>query len=95
MFWLVPIAGGVGVLFGLQIVRVHWVIVASAVAAVVGLAVAPLMHSSPLMTVVFMFSLVSALQCGYLGGILLSSARTRANAPHAILRSSHIDQWRT
>lgn len=95
MFWLVPIAGAVGVLLGLQMVRVHWVIVASAVAAVTSLAVAPVMQSSPLLTVVFMFSVISALQCGYLGGILLSSARTRAKAPHAILRSSHIDQWRT
>lgn len=95
MFWLVPIAGGVGVLLGLQMVRVHWVIVASGLAVVISLAVCPLMQWSLLMTVIFTFSVISALQCGYLGGILLSSARTRAKAPHAILTSSHMDQWRT
>jgi hypothetical protein len=76
-------------------VRIHWVIVASTIAAAIGLAMAPLMQWSPLMTIVSMFSAVGTLQCGYLGGMILSSARSRAKAPHAILRSSHIDQWRT
>ena len=42
----------------------------------------------------FTVALVSALQAGYLAGLLASWAWMRAKAPHTILRSSHIDQRR-
>jgi hypothetical protein len=86
MLWLGLAAGGVGFLLGFRLLRVHLVVAASGALVLVGAATARLEEWSPLMGIVAVFALLGVLQCGYFGGMMASSLRTRVRAPHAILR---------
>ena len=92
MLWPIIAAGGVGLLLGLLIVRVHLVIAASMVLALTCGAVALLAQWSILGGIASAFAHVAVLQVSYLGGVLFSSACPRAKAPQAVLRSSRVDQ---
>jgi hypothetical protein len=76
------LAGGLGFLLGLHY-RVPAVIPASAVAAVLGPAVAYLAGAEFWLVLVASVGAVVALQCGYLGGLML----THLTAPRA--KSDH------
>lgn len=92
MLWLVVMTGGVGFVLGLWFFRVHSVIAASAALFLICIGIALFAQWNLLASIGFTFAALSALQCAYLGGLLVSSAWGRARAPHTILRSSHIDQ---
>lgn len=92
MLWLVLAAGGMGVLFGFWLLRVHLVVAASVALILVCIVAALLARWPALGSVAFIVAAVGALQFGYLAGVLTSLVRTRERAPHAIWKSSHIDQ---
>ena len=95
MFWLILMAGGVGFLLGLWLLRVPLIGLVSAILVVICIAIAPLAQWGLALSAGFIFGLIGALQAGYLAGLMVSWAWARAKAPQAILRSSHIDQCRT
>ena len=95
MFWLILMAGGVGFLLGLWLVRVALIALVSVALVLVCIAVLPLAQWGLVLSAGFIFALIAVLQGGYLAGLMASWAWTRAKAPQAILRSSHIDQCRT
>lgn len=95
MLWLMLMAGGVGILLGLLMLRVHFVGLVSAALVLVSLGVAPIAQWGIALTAGFIFAMLFALQGGYLVGLLVCWAWMRVRAPHAILRSNHIDQCRT
>ena len=65
----------IGILIGLRL-RVSSVLAASLVLALVSAALLPLLTDwSMLMAVGFLFALLSALQCGYLVGVVIKSPR--------------------
>jgi hypothetical protein len=70
-------AGGVGLLLGLCF-RVPAVIFASAGAAIVSVGVAQAIGASPWAVLLLPIGAVVALQCGYLGGLMLGLATSRA-----------------
>jgi hypothetical protein len=92
---LLLIAGATGFLLGLFLLRVPIVALGSVVLVLLGAFVALLAQWGLLGSVVFIVALIGTLQGTYLIGVIVSSAWTRAKAPNAILRSSHIDQCRT
>jgi hypothetical protein len=92
MIWLIAVGGGMGVLFGLLTLQVYAIAFASVGLVVLGLAIVPFAQWSLLLTVAFMFGLVSALQCGYLIGVALSLRANASKAANTILKSSHMDQ---
>ena len=71
--------GGVGLLFGLRF-RVPMVLVTSIAVVPVCVIVAVLAQWSLLSAIAFTLGLLSALQCGYLIGLLLTCAVSRLGA---------------
>ena len=92
MIWLIAVGGGIGVLLGLLTVQVYAVAVASVAVVLLTWAIVPFAEWSLLLTIAFMFVLVSALQCGYLVGVALSLRANSSKAANTILKSSHMDQ---
>jgi hypothetical protein len=92
MIWLIAVGGGMGVLLGLLTLQVYAIAFASVALVLLGLAIVPFAQWSLLLTVAFMFGLVSALQCGYLIGVALSLRANASKAANTILKSSHMDQ---
>jgi len=84
MPWLLVVACGLGVLLGLWM-RLPSIVAASAALVLLSAVVMPLAGWSPLTTIVSIFALLGALQCGYLIGVGLSlpwlTARGRARLP--------------
>lgn len=95
MLWLILMAGGAGLLCGVLLLRVHIIALVSVILVLLCVLVAPLTQWGFLGSVGFILALLGSLQGAYLIGVIASSAWTRAKAPDAILRSSHIDQCRT
>jgi hypothetical protein len=75
------LAGGLGFLLGLRY-RVPAVVPASALAAVMGPAVAYVTGAELWVVLIASVGAVVALQCGYLGGLLLTFSATRAKPDH-------------
>jgi hypothetical protein len=75
------LAGGLGFLLGLRY-RVHAVVPASAAAAVLGPVVAYLAGAELWAILVASVGAVVVLQCGYLGGLLLTFRATRTKPDH-------------
>ena len=94
MFWLVLAAGGVGCVVGLWLLRAPSIALVSSALVLVCVGVALLAQWGLWASLGLTVALVSALQAGYLAGLLASWAWMRAKAPQAILKSSHIDQRR-
>jgi hypothetical protein len=95
MLWLVVAAGGVGFVLGLCLFRLPAIVAASASLFFVCIGTALFAQWELLASIGLAFVVVTILQCGYLAGLSVSWAWSRARARHTILRSSHIDQWRT
>ena len=76
MFCSIILAGGTGLLLGLRF-RVPAVFVASVVVAVACIATAPLIDLPLLTSVAVAFGLLSALQGGYLMGLIVRGAWSR------------------
>ena len=81
MLEALALAGGLGFLLGLRY-RVPAVVPASAAAALMGPAVAYVSGSELWVVLVASAGAVVALQCGYLGGLLLTFSATRAKPGH-------------
>jgi hypothetical protein len=79
MLWLLIMATALGVLLGALSLRVHAVLIASCIVVALGILLIPLAHVSLLKAVAATFGLLAALQCGYLAGLILSSAATRCS----------------
>lgn len=77
MLWLIFTASGVGLLFGLSLVRVHLIAMASAVLTILCAAAAPFAHWTLLATLGGMLASVGALQFGYLAGLGLALVWSR------------------
>ena len=86
MLWLASVAGGVGFLFGLLLLRVHHVALSSATLAVCCAAAVPLAQWNILASVALMFISVGALQCGYLAGLTALRMSIRARTAEPIWR---------
>ena len=86
MLWAVVISVAIGALLGFWL---KWpaIVVASGIAVAACTVVLPLSHWSFLGAVLFGFVLSSALQVGYLAGLLLRYARVRAGSWAGLLRS--------
>lgn len=95
MFWLMLMAGGVGIVLGLSLVQIHFITLVSAALVVAFVCIAPLAQWGLAASIGYVFALLAALQAGYLAGLVASRVWTRVRAPQTILRSSHIDQCRT
>jgi hypothetical protein len=78
MFWLVVIASGAGVLLGLRL-RAPSVLAASVAIVLASLVLMPFGQWSFVAGTMFTVALLTALQFGYLVGLVLLSAWTRAN----------------
>jgi hypothetical protein len=76
MVWLFVLAGGTGLVLGFCLFQVPLVAVVSAVLFLACIAAAILGEWTFLGTVAFTFGTVGVLQCGYLGGMALTQART-------------------
>ena len=76
MQWLVMTVGGVGILFGLRL-QVASIIIASAAIALVALFVVPISEASPMEHLGYTAALLSALQFGYLAGLVVFLTWTR------------------
>jgi hypothetical protein len=92
MIWLIAVGGGIGVLLGLFTLRAYAVAFVSVALILLSLTIVPFAQWSLLLTIAFMFGLVSALQCGYLIGVALSLRPNASRAANTILKSSHMDQ---
>jgi hypothetical protein len=75
------LAGGLGFLLGLRY-RVPAVVPASAVAVVMGPVVAYVAGAELWLVLIASVGAVVALQCGYLGGLLLAFSATHAKPDH-------------
>jgi hypothetical protein len=95
MFWLMLLAGGVGIALGLALVKAHLIGLVSVVLMIICVAVVFYAQWELTTGVGFTFALLAVLQTGYLVGAIASRVWIRVRAPQAILRSSHIDQCRT
>jgi hypothetical protein len=100
MMWLFAIGGLAGLLLGFWF-RAPALIAASAIAAVIGATAAIRMGLEFLPAVGLTFALLGVLQVGYLGGLMLSCARSRAKfllAQRSVgsggRGSDHIRMWR-
>ena len=71
MLWALALVSGMGLLLGLRL-RVPAVLAASGILVVSCIAVMPFTGWSLLPAAAFIFGLLTALQCGYLVGALLS-----------------------
>ena len=91
MHWLILAAGGVGCLLGLWLMRVPFIALISSAFVLVCVGNAPYAQWGLWASIWLTVALISALQSGYLAGLLASAAWMRANAPHNILTSSHND----
>jgi hypothetical protein len=72
MVWALALVSGMGLLLGLRL-RVPAVLAASGILVVSCFVVMPFAHWSLLPAAAFIFGLLTALQCGYLVGLMLSS----------------------
>jgi hypothetical protein len=80
VLWLFVLAGGTGLLLGLWLRRVVLVLVASGLFAVPAI-VAMTLAQWPLLTAVaYAYALIGTLQLGYLAGLMLARAGSRAQA---------------
>lgn len=86
MLWATVIAGGSGLLLGLWL-RAPAVLAASAATVAACIVVLPFANWSLLAAILFGFGLSTALQLGYLAGLMLSCARARAGSWSGLLRS--------
>lgn len=77
MVWAAAIAGGTGLLLGIRL-RTPAAIAASGAVFVGCLALAPFMQWSLLAAVLLGFGSLTALQTGYLAGVILISALRRS-----------------
>ena len=80
MLWLFAVAGSTGLLLGWWF-RVPALIAASGMAAVISMTAATHMGFGFLFAVGLTFALLGALQVGYIVGLALSCARSRAKIP--------------
>jgi hypothetical protein len=80
---------------GLCLFRMPAIIAASASLFLVCIGTALHAQWKVLASIALAFAVVGILQFGYLAGLSVSSLLSRARAPHTMVRSSHIDQWRT
>lgn len=94
MFSVMIGAAGIGLLLGLSL-RVSAVVAASAAISVVGLSIAPFADVPAVTAALTTFGSLLALQCGYLGGLALSYARSRMRSSWPARReSTHgIGRW--
>jgi hypothetical protein len=77
MFWLVVMAGGIGIVLGVCL-RVHAVTIASSAIVLANVVLMPLQPRPVMQAVTSTFALLCALQCGYLVGLMVRmSARER------------------
>ena len=95
MIRLVVAAGVVGLVLGFFLFRLPAVVTASAGLfwACIGMSLAA--EWTVMSSIGLAFGVVTILQCGYLAGLFAVSMWGRAKVPAPILRSRHIDQWKT
>ena len=87
LLWALVIAGGTGLLLGLWL-RVPAVLAASAATVVACTVLLPIANWSLLTAILFGFGLSTALQFGYLAGLMLSCALSQAGSWSGLLRSA-------
>jgi hypothetical protein len=89
MFWLALTLGGVGLFLGYRLFRVHLIIVGSLALAVLCAVVTPLAGWTLLTGMGYALALLVALQGGYLSGVALHCALSRAKPESARRTEPH------